>query len=159
MTANGGTLAVVGKAERKQKLAGFCGIGGPVRCFGLLPGPARLTRLVFSLDGGALLAGVGVDLTVTLWDTSTGKVTGICRGHQRFIHNVAFHPKEKLLLSWGDDGTVRHGGICPIASRSAGIMLGHNRAVSVAAYSTLGTWIASGGDDGRPFAYGAENGG
>ena len=33
-------------------------------------------------------------------------------------------------------------------------MIGHKRAISSATYSTLGTWIASGGSDGGPFACG-----
>ena len=154
MTANGETVAVVGTPEAQ---AGSVALRerrtGALRRTLAAVGP--LTHLVFSPDG-ALLAGVGVNLTVTVWDTSTGEAVGVCRGHEQIIHGVAFHPKEKLLLSWSDDGTVRqwrlpHG-------EPAGSLLRHKRHVSVVACSTLGTWIASGGPDGAVRLWRTENG-
>ena len=154
ITADGGTVAVVGTPEAR---AGSVALRerrtGALRR--TLAGVGPLTYLAFSPDG-ALLAGVGVNLTVTLWDTSTGEVLGVCQGHERTIKGVAFHGKEKLLLSWSNDATVRqwrlpHG-------EPAGIMIGHKRAISSATYSTLGTWIASGGSDGAVRLWRTDNG-
>ena len=143
MTADGRLLAVVGAGEAQ---AGSVALRDrrTGRLARTIAGAGKLIQLVFGPDG-ALLAGVGVNLTVTLWDTATGEAVGVCRGHERGIHSVAFHPEGKLLLSWADDGTVRqwrlpHG-------EPAGIMLGHKRPIAIASYSTLGAWIASGGDD------------
>ena len=144
MTANGETVAVVGTPEaRHGSVALRDRWTGVLRRTLAAAGP--LTHLVFSPDS-ALLAGVGVNLTVTVWDTSTGEAVGVCRGHEQIIHGVAFHPKEKLLLSWSDDGTVRqwrlpHG-------EPASSMRGHNRIVSDASYTTQGDRIVSCGLDG-----------
>jgi eukaryotic-like serine/threonine-protein kinase len=149
MTEDCATLAVV----EKGSVALRDGRTGALRR--TLAGVGPLTQLVFSPDG-ALLAGVGVNFTVTVWDTSTGEAVGVCRGHELIIHGVAFHPKEKLLLSWSGDGTVRqwHLPHC----EPAGNMLGHKRHVSVAAYSTSGAWIASGAADGAVHLWRTEDG-
>jgi eukaryotic-like serine/threonine-protein kinase len=154
MTSDGEIVAVVGTPEARAGSVALRDLHtGALRRTLATAGP--LTHLVFSPDG-ALLAGVGVNFTVTVWDTSTGEAIGVCRGHEQKIHGVAFHPKEKLLLSWSDDATVRqwhlpHG-------EPAGIMLGHKRHIGVAAYSTTGNWIASGGDDGTVRFWRTENG-
>ena len=154
LTANGETLAVVGLVEAKANTVALRDrrTGALLRT---LAGAGPLSQLVFSPDG-ALLAGIGLNSTVTLWDTTTGEAIGVCRGHRRPIRGVAFHGKEKLLLSWGDDGTIRewrlpHGE--PVIS-----MRGHNRPVYVAAYTSQRDWIASCSEDGTVRLWRTSNG-
>ena len=45
--------------------------------------------LVFSPDGTRLATG-GEDGVTRLWDTSTGAMTALCRGHTRKVFSVAF---------------------------------------------------------------------
>jgi hypothetical protein len=60
---------------------------------------------VFSPDG-RLLARVGKDRTIELWEVLTGKVRRRFRGHQGGITPLAFSPDGKVLLSGSNDTTV-----------------------------------------------------
>lgn len=69
-------------------------------------GQVELVRMVvFSPDGSAL-ASIS-DLTIRLWDASTGQEIQILKGHTRFINTVAFSPDGSVLASGSNDQTVR----------------------------------------------------
>ena len=42
-----------------------------------------------------------------LWDVSTGKNLHVLEGHEGFVNAVAFFPGGKLLVTGGEDGTIR----------------------------------------------------
>jgi RNA polymerase sigma factor (sigma-70 family) len=60
---------------------------------------------VFSPDG-RLLAGIGRDGVIELWEVLTGKLRRRFRGHQSTMGPLAFSPDGKTLLSGSDDTTV-----------------------------------------------------
>jgi WD40 repeat protein len=65
-----------------------------------------LVRSVAFSPNGKLLATVGDDKTVRLWNTS-GKQLAVLQGHNEKVDSVAFSPDGKLLASSGHDGNVR----------------------------------------------------
>jgi WD40 repeat protein len=66
---------------------------------------ADIRQAAFSPDGN-LLASCAYDRTVRLWDTNTGKVRAVLRGHTE-VGILQFSPDGRLLASGGEDGTVR----------------------------------------------------
>jgi WD40 repeat protein len=42
-----------------------------------------------------------------LWDTRTGKLLGVCRGHTQGVRWLAFAPEGDTLASVSDDSTLR----------------------------------------------------
>ncbi|MBL9168794.1 MAG: protein kinase [Verrucomicrobiales bacterium] len=67
--------------------------------------------LALSHDGGVLAAGSEAvndpENAIRLWDTTTGKLLGICRGHTQGIRWLAFAPEGETLASVSDDSTLR----------------------------------------------------
>jgi len=63
-------------------------------------------------DDGALLA-IGsdpvteADNAIRLWDTRTGKLLGICKGHTQGVRWLAFSPDGQTLASASSDSTLR----------------------------------------------------
>ena len=64
-----------------------------------------------SHDGSVLAAGSEAindpENAIRLWDTKTGKVLGVCRGHTQGVRWLAFAPKGETLASVSDDSTLR----------------------------------------------------
>lgn len=58
---------------------------------------------------GKLLATAGQKPFVKLWDGETGEPRGVFEGHlsRKAITGLAFHPREPLLISSSQDGTLR----------------------------------------------------
>ncbi|HEY7426821.1 MAG TPA: PQQ-binding-like beta-propeller repeat protein [Gemmataceae bacterium] len=70
-----------------------------------LIGWVGIASLVFSPDG-RLLARIGKDDSIQLWEVLTGKVRRRFRGHRGGINSFIFSPDGKTLLSGSNDTTV-----------------------------------------------------
>lgn len=67
------------------------------------------TNSISSIDtsgDGRLIASAGLDRTVRIWDTSTGKTIRVFNGHKDEIYAVAFSPDNKMLASSDYGGKI-----------------------------------------------------
>lgn len=69
------------------------------------------TALALSDDGDILAAGSNpvsdTENAIHLWDTRTGRLLGVCRGHTQGVRWLAFAPDGEALASVSDDSTLR----------------------------------------------------
>ena len=87
--------------------------GGRVTVFNFRSGAAvqawetgmEVTDLDWSPDGRRLGAASGVD--IWLWNVPAGEQVALLLGHADVVRAIDFHPFEPLLLSGGDDQTLR----------------------------------------------------
>lgn len=72
---------------------------------------AYTTAVSLSDDGRILAAGSDAVLesenAIRLWDTRTGKLLGVCKGHTQGVRWLAFAPDSETLASVSDDSTLR----------------------------------------------------
>jgi WD40 repeat protein len=73
---------------------------------------AIVNELTFSQDG-SVLATACADNLIYLWNSHSGELLAELHGHVRPVWDLAFSPDDKLLVSMGDEGTVRLWGILP----------------------------------------------
>jgi mono/diheme cytochrome c family protein len=110
----------------------FTGHDGPVVC------------VAFAPDGKRALSG-GDDMTLRLWDVTTGKELRRFEGHRDAVTAVAFSTDGRLAASGSRDRTIR---IWDVDSgRERARLEGHLSKVLCVAFSSGGEWLLSGGED------------
>ena len=67
-----------------------------------------VTSVSFSPDGRRIASGGGFgDITIRLWDASTGEELHTLKGHTNDVLSVNFSPDGKRIASGSDDQTIR----------------------------------------------------
>jgi WD40 repeat protein len=137
-----GVTASVGVAEppAKEPTPGTVGALGRTE----LAFPAAVSHVAFSPDG-KVLAGVGYNSTIRLWDSATGKHLQDLNGHTQYVNWIAFSPEGKTLVSAGQDGTIRLWNVN--SGKELAVMKGHGKNVASVAFSPDGRSLASVGYD------------
>ena len=117
---------------------------------------AAVTGLAFSPDG-AVLASVGEDAQITLWDTNSGAVQRTLVGHGDVIRGIAFSPDGAMLASGGLDAHVK---LWDVASgRERLTLLGpFGSPVTGVVFDSGGDTLASVGEDARILLWDASTG-
>ncbi|KAK3821635.1 MAG: WD40-repeat-containing domain protein [Benniella sp.] len=100
-----------------------------------------ITKVVFSPKGD-LIASAGLDKTVRLWNTESGKCLYTLTGHTQAVNCVAFSPQGDQIASASDDGTLRSWD--PATGYHRRVQFDHAGILCVV-YSPKGDQIASGG--------------
>jgi WD40 repeat protein len=99
-------------------------------------------RIAVSPDGRRIASGLG-DRTVRLWDTESGAVLDILRGHADLVFDVAFSPDGQNLASACYDKTIR---VWDLAARRHRVLRGHTAAVVRVAWRTADRLVTGSSD-------------
>jgi len=98
----------------------------------------------FSPNGQWLVTG-DTDCQVRVWDSQTGQLLLICRGHENWVRAVAYSPDGQLIASCSADRTVRlWTAIDGVAVKT---LAGHDHEVFAIAISPDSRCLASAGGD------------
>lgn len=116
---------------------------GRVQSFNISKGSSH--NAVFSPDGRYFAAAHDLNNSVTVWDSTNGKIYMTLQGHQERINRIIFSPNSKLIASCGWDGLVK------IWDISTGMLLqtlkGHQSAVWSVVFTPDSTHMVSCGED------------
>jgi WD40 repeat protein len=103
-----------------------------------------VSTVCFSPDGKNILSGSN-DMTIRLWDASTGKEIRRFEGHNKSINSVCFSPDGKFVLSGSYDSTIRLWEVG--TGKETRKFKGHTSNVSSVCFSPDGKNILSGSGD------------
>ena len=100
-----------------------------------------VTSVAFSPDGNTVVSG-SFDITIKLWDVSTGVALQTWTGHTYYVTSVAFSPDGNTVVSGSSDNTIK------LWNVSSGVVLqtwtGHTSNVNSVAFSPDGNTVVSG---------------
>ncbi len=116
--------------------------------------PKPISGISFSPDGRTL-ANVSIDKNIHLWNTTTGRLKGILKGHADKVNSISFSPDGKMLVSGSQDGTLR---MWDVGTRKLKQTITNQRPtdngksppvpVSTVSFRSDGATLASGNQDG-----------
>jgi WD40 repeat protein len=97
-------------------------------------------------DDGKLVATIGVDLAVRVWDVEKRRTVSVLRGHDDYPEDVDFSPGGERIVTGGRDGTAR---VWDVRSgRQLIVLRGHRGPVTSVAFSPSGDRVLTTGQDG-----------
>jgi WD40 repeat protein len=131
-------LAVVGDRQAKAIELWDAATG---QLFKALPHDAPCYAVASSPDG-QVLAALGHDLTVTLWNTGTWTRRAVLRGHAASIDALAFSADGAILATDGADGTVKLWDVADGKERAA--LPRHPRKLDVLLFAPNGRVLVTG---------------
>ncbi len=117
------------------------------------------TGISFSPDGRTL-ANINIDNTIRLWDTTTGVLKRTLKGHTGKINSILFSTDGQTLVSGSQDGTLRMWNVTTGEQRQTFTnrrvsedQTSQPVAISTASFSSDGTTLAIGNQDGSIFLW------
>jgi WD40 repeat protein len=106
-------------------------------------GETQKFKYVAISPDGQLLASVGRDKLVRIWETSSGREIHALQGHTDDVNDLVFNSDGQLLASASDDKTIRLWDV--ERGRVVRTFQGHTEYVRCVAFSPDGSLLASGG--------------
>jgi len=143
--AHSPTTARFATAEESGRVRVF-DVGVPLPVFDLDIAPARPTRLLFSADGGRLVAGTASG-NLRVWNAWTGRELDLLMGHADGVTSLARTNDGLRVLSGARDGELRAWDLDWGSARTR--LEGHTDAVHSLASTAGGSRLLSAGWDGR----------
>jgi WD40 repeat protein len=116
---------------------------------------AEAYGLSYSPDGDSLLAGIGVEPEIHVWDASTLEPVRELVGHRAYVQDVAV-ATDGRVASVGGDGTARVWDL--ETGRQMLVIRGHAGPVEGVTFSPDGSRLATAGDDGTVRIWDASSG-
>ena len=111
--------------------------------------------VAFNDDGSTLATIWGWDLTVLLYDTTSGQQIKALTGHTTGVYAVAFSPDGDTLATGSFSGAIRLWD--PVTGSIQKILIGHTDAVKSLTFSPDGNTLASVGEDGTVHLWAIDN--
>jgi WD40 repeat protein len=116
----------------------------PKTANGKVSGTASVRQLAFSTDGRQLL-GITDDLAVRVWDTQSGQLVQVLKGHTDRIQQAQFSPDGQLIVTASLDRTAR---IWKVSSGLLERVLKHTGELNSARFSPNGEQVVAASWDG-----------
>ncbi|ACF13757.1 WD-40 repeat protein [Chloroherpeton thalassium ATCC 35110] len=100
--------------------------------------------IAYSRDGKTLIS-AGSTKDIRLWNTGSGRESGLLTGHKLAVNKVVVSPNGKLLASASNDGTVR---LWDTQTwRALHTLKGHEQEINAVAFSSDSRFVVSGSTD------------
>jgi WD40 repeat protein len=105
---------------------------------------AIVRQLAFSADGSQIL-GIVDDLTVRIWNTQSGEIEQVLKGHTDIVHQAQFSPDGQSVVTASQDMTAR---IWSVSTGQQRQELKHTGELNSARFSPDGTMVMAASWDG-----------